>query len=339
MSIIKPSSGVDDRVKLAKVIPLNTPFTIGIYPSNICNFKCIYCVQSLNKNILRDKYNFKKELMNMETFKKIIDQIKKFPSTPKLMTFMGQGEPLINYNLSEMIKIAKESKIASRVDVVTNASLLTHQKSEELIKSGLDVLRISLQGLTSEKYKNISNVNISFDELLANISYFYEISRNKCKLYVKIMNASLDKGQEELFYKTFDLITDRMYIEQIKPVYDGIDYNNFDFSLETDRRGIKHEKRYVCPQPFFTLSIWPNGDVIPCSAIHKVCYLGNVNSNELINMWNSRDLKNFQIMHLKKLRYTHPQCKLCCAPDDCAHPEDDIEKEAKKLSNNKYYVQ
>ena len=43
----KPFSGVDDRVKLAEVIPLETPFTLNIFPSNICNFKCKYCEHSL----------------------------------------------------------------------------------------------------------------------------------------------------------------------------------------------------------------------------------------------------------------------------------------------------
>ena len=52
MSVIKPFTGVDDRLKLSQVIPLDTPFTLNIYPSNACNFKCIYCVQSLDKKLL-----------------------------------------------------------------------------------------------------------------------------------------------------------------------------------------------------------------------------------------------------------------------------------------------
>ena len=333
MSVIKPFTGVDNRVKLSTILPLDTPFTLNIYPSNACNFKCIYCVQSLDKKILDDKYRFKREIMDLEVYKKIVAQAKMFPRKVKLVSFMGQGEPLLNRNLPEMIRLTKEYNIAERVDIVSNGSLLTHQLSDRLIDAGLDVMRISIQGINSEKYKSVSQVDLDFEAFIGNIKYFFEKSRNRCKLYVKIMDASLDRGEDELFYKIFDKITDRMYIEQIKPVYDGVDYENFEISLATDRRGIEHEKRYVCPQPFYVLSIWPNGDVIPCSAIHKVSCLGNVNTDTLLNMWNSRKLISFQTMQLKKQRMKHPQCGVCCAPDDCAHPEDVLDDDAEELLN------
>jgi len=336
MSEIKPFSGVGDRVILSNAIPLDTPFTIGVSPSNACNFKCNYCVQSLDNIILKEKYEFKKEIMKYDTFEKILLQLKQFPKKIKLLTFMGQGEPLLNKELPKMIKIAKCLDVAERIDVVTNASLLIPSKSIELIESGLNVLRISLQGITSKKYKDISNIDLDFAELVNNIKYFDNISKGKCKVYVKIMNVSLIKNEEKDFYDIFNNITDRMFIEQIKPVYDGVDYNNFEYSLSTDRRGLEHEKRYVCSQPFFTLSIWPNGEVIPCSAIHKVCSLGNVNESSLLNMWNSKKLKNFQIMQLKKLRHNHPQCKVCVAPDDCLHPEDVLDLKSKDLLNEKF---
>jgi GTP 3',8-cyclase len=331
MSEIKPFTGVSDRSKLSRVVPLDTPFTLNIYPSNACNFKCIYCVQSLKQEILTSKYNFKRETMTLDTFKRIVSQSEIFPHKLKLMSFMGQGEPLLNPHLAEMVRETKKAGVAERVDIVTNGSLLTQQKSDELIDAGLDVLRISLQGIDAQKYASVSQVNICYEEFISNIAYFYGKSRNRCKLYVKIMDVCLEQGQEGLFYHHFDQITDRMFIEQIKPVYDGVDYGEFDISLTTDRRGLKHEKRLVCPQPFYTLSIWPDGEVIPCSAIHKVNSLGNVNSGCLTHMWNSESLRIFQLMQLKKLRTMHSQCGVCCAPDDCAHPEDVLDAHAERL--------
>jgi len=331
MSEILPFTGFNDRLRLFQVIPLDTPFTLNIYPSNACNFKCIYCVQSLDQNTLSSKYNFKRDTMELATFEQIVTQAKSFPKKLKLLSFMGQGEPLLNPNLAAMVRTAKHANIAERIDIVTNASLLTRQKSDELIDAGLDVLRISLQGINSEKYQSISQVDLNFEELVANIGYFYRKSRNICKLYVKIMDTALVVGENKIYYKIFDDISDRMFIEQIKPVYDGVDYSKFEVSLITDRRGLQHEKRHVCPQPFYTLSIWPNGDVIPCSAIHKVNCLGNVNSGNLLDMWNSRTLGAFRVMQLKKLRHEHHQCGVCCAPDDCAHPEDVLDADADNL--------
>lgn len=331
MSAIKPFTGVDDRLKLSQAIPVDTPFTLNICPSNCCNFKCLYCVQSLDQETLSRKYDFKRDIMSLDSFRKIVIQAKMFVRKNKLISFMGQGEPLLNPNLTKMVRITKDANITDRVDIITNASLLTHQKSDELIEAGLDVLRISIQGMTPEKYKSVSQVDIDHKRFISNIEYFYKKSRNKCNLYVKVMDASLDKGQRGLFYKTFDKITDRMFIEEIKPVYDGVDYERFKISLRTDRRGLEHEKRHVCPQPFYVLTVWPNGDVVPCSAIHKVSCLGNVNTENLLNMWNSERLRAFQIMQLKKLRNKHKQCGVCCAPDDCAHPEDVLDEDAESL--------
>lgn len=331
MAIIKPFTGVSDRTPLSQVLPLEAPFTLNIYPSNACNFRCIYCVQSLTPEVLAGKYGFNREIMSLDLFGKIVHQATRFPRRVKLMSFIGQGEPLVNPDLPIMVRMVKESAITERVDIVTNASLLTCQKSDELIDAGLDALRISLQGISSDKYLSISKIQLDFDKIVSNIKYFFERSRDKCKLYIKVMDSSLDKGEDDLFYQLFDKISDRMFIEQIKPVYDGVDYDQFEITTNTDRRGLLHENRAVCPQPFYALSIWPNGDVIPCSAIHKVSSLGNVNAGDLLEMWNSKTLRDFQIFQLKKLRSGHSQCGVCCAPDDCAHPEDVLDPDAARL--------
>jgi radical SAM protein with 4Fe4S-binding SPASM domain len=322
MSEIKPSSGVNDRVKLADVLPLKTPFTLNIFPTNICNFKCNYCAQSLGSKWLYKEYNFKKETMSYDILKLVMEQAKYFDNKFKLVSMMGHGEPLVNPRLPEMINLVKQADIAERIDIITNASLLTKQKSRELIDAGLDVIRISLQGITSEKYKSISKIKLNYDEFIDNISYFYTLSRNKCKVFVKVLDVSLDYGEEEQFYKKFDKITDRMFVEKVKPVYDGVAYKENVEEVRTDRYGNIHEKRYVCPQPLYMLSIWPSGDVAPCDAIYKANYLGNVKDSILIDMWNSISLKNFRIMQLKKLRLQHAECKRCCAPDDVSHIED-----------------
>jgi cyclic pyranopterin phosphate synthase len=324
MSIIKPFTGVDDRVQLADAVPLPAPYVLNIFPSNACNFRCAYCVQSMNTPELKRKYEFKRDLMTSNTFARTMSQAKEFGKL-KLVSFTGQGEPLLHKNIAEMVKIVKLYSIAGRVDIVTNGVLLTCKKSGALIDAGLDVLRISFQGITTEKYYSIARAEIDFENLVDNIGYFYSASRGKCKVYAKIPDISLDPGEEEKFYKMFDGITDRMYVEKIMPVYDGVDYSRWNMSLDTDRRGVRHERRKVCPFPFYQLDVWPNGDVVPCPAIHKVGGLGNVNEKHLTEIWESDELREFRMMHLRGERMSHEQCGVCCGPDDCAHPEDTLD--------------
>lgn len=332
MSEIKPFTGVDDRVILAEAIPLKTPFTLNIFPTNICNFKCKYCAQSLGHNQLKKNYNISFNNMTIKMIKEISSQAKEFPDPFKLVSFMGHGEPLLNPHLPEMVNIIKESGIAKRIDIITNGSLLTRERGQQLISSGIDVIRISLQGINSKSYKRIAGVDINFDEFLGNLKYLYD-NKKQAKIYVKTMDVSLEEDQKEIFYNTFTNISDRMFIDKVKPVYDLVRYDNTACDLSFDRYGERHDKRYICPQPFYMLSIWPDGSVYPCDALYKACSLGNVKSDTLFEMWNSLSLKHFRIKQLKLERFLHYSCKRCCAPDDVIHKEDVLDNFAEILLN------
>lgn len=327
-SEIKPIYGMD-RVKLAEAIPLSAPFSMFVFPTTYCNFKCIYCGYSLGYSKMKEKYDFVPENMSIDTYKKIIEQIKMFPKKLKMLSLTGQGEPLINKELPLMVKLAKEADVAERIEIITNGSLLTKEMADGLIDAGLDTLRISLQGLSSDKYNEISKADINFEEFMNNIKYFYKNRRNT-KLFVKIMDVSLKAGQEEEFYKLFGECSDRMYIEKMLPAYEGVDVTK-DMNVDYDRYGRKHEKRKVCPLPFFMLGVFPNGDVEPCDTIYKPIIIGNINTDNLVDIWNSEKLRDFRKMQLEGKRCSNNKCSVCCAPDDVSHPEDILDEAAEEL--------
>lgn len=327
---IKPICGLE-RVKLSDVVPLDTPFTVFVFPTTFCNFKCNYCGHSLGIDKMNEKYNFQPENMSLDTYKEIINQMKAFPKKIKMLSLTGHGEPLLNKNLPQMIKIAKEANIAERIEIITNASLLTNEIAKTLIDAGLDTMRISLQGLSSDKYNQVCSYNLDFNKFISNIRYFYE-NKKQCNLYVKVMDIALEEGEEEKFYSLFSDISDRMYIEQCRPVYDGVKYSD-KVEVVADRYGRSHEKREVCPLPFFMLGIFPNGDVEPCDTIYKPVILGNIHENNLINMWNGEKLKEFQLLQLKKKRCNNNRCAVCCAPDDVSHPEDNLDDAVDEIIN------
>lgn len=330
MSQIKPIYGTE-RVKLSNAIPLTTPFSIFVFPTTYCNFKCIYCGHSLGHQKMKEMYDFVPQNMTMDTYKKVIDQMKEFPARFKMLSLTGQGEPLINKNLPLMVKMAREAKVAERIEFITNASLLTHEMSDALIDAGLDTMRISLQGLNAEKYKEICGADIDFELFLENIRYFYSHKKDT-NLYVKIMDVSLEEGEEEKFYELFGNCTDRMYVEKMLPAYEGVDITK-DMSVEYDRYGRKHEKRKVCPLPFYMLGVFPDGDVEPCDTIYKPIVIGNVHEESLYDIWNGKKLRDFWKIQLSGERHCNARCSTCCAPDDVSHPEDILDQDAGELLN------
>ncbi len=327
-SEIKPSCGTTRR-KLSEAIPLDTPFSIYVYPTNSCNFRCSYCAHSMSNEELKRKYEFTKDTMKLDTYRKVISQASEFPQKVKVLSLTGVGEPLLNKNIAEMIKIAKESGAFDKIEFISNGSLLTPELSDALIDNGLDCLRISLQGLTSEKYKEVCGATVDFDQFMEQLRYFYKKS-GKTQLFVKILDISLEAGDEEKFYSLFSDCSDRMFIEKVQPTYDGVELTNNLLSIE-DRYGKVIEKRKVCPLPFFMLGIFPNGDVQPCDNLYRPVILGNVNSDSIVDMWHSEKLRDFWKLQLRGERKDHPKCSLCCAPDDVVQPLDVLDRDTDTL--------
>jgi len=329
MAEITPISGFNDRVKLADVLPLSTPFTLNVFPTNLCNFRCVYCAQSRGYEFLLSRYGMEKDTMTSETMEKIVEQCLEFEGRLKLLSFMGHGEPLINPKLPDMIRQADSAGIASRIEVITNCSLLTHTLSDELIKAGLTNIRISLQGVNADTYKKICGKKINYDAFLEEIRYYFT-HKKMGGVFVKVMDIALADGEEQIFFNQFDGISDRMYIEQVKPVYQGVDIGR-DADTGIDRYGVHHTHRWVCPLPFFSLSVWPNGDVTPCDAIYKPVILGNVHTHTLLDIWNGEKRRNFLREQLAFRKNQLKGCKDCCAPDDVSHPLDVLDEDAERL--------
>lgn len=320
---IKPGSG-QEREVLAKVVPLNTPFTLNIVTSTVCNFKCTYCVHSVT-NDEKEKLGFQHNLMNWNTFTKIADQIKEFSEPLKAIFLYGVGEPLCNPKLADMVRYLKNVDVRPNVGFITNGALLNKKNILDLVDAGIDTIRISIQGMTEEKYYETCGIKINYEEFLDNIKFLYE-NKKQCNVYVKIIDIALSEGEEKLFYDTFRDISDRMFIEKCMPIFEGVDYSKMIIEKRlADRYGNIHNGRAVCPQTFYTLSVMPDGEVRPCDNLKSAIYLGNINDTTLKKIWHGKELKEFWKMQLDKKRFTNNVCSKCCAPDDVSQKNDELD--------------
>ena len=332
---IKPIADLD-RVRLADVVPLDTPFALYLFHTNLCNFKCSYCAHSLGQEGMKREYGFVPELMPMEVFERTVEQMKAFPRQFKFVSFTGQGEPLTNKRLPELVARMREARVAEATEVITNGALLTREMSSALIGAGLDRIKISIQGVSSKAYHDVTGVKVDFDKFLDQVRFLYE-RKGKMQLFVKVMDTSLEPGEDQKFYQMFGDITDRMYIESCRPVYPGVEYQQKGEEVPMDRFGRQHEKRQACPLCFFHMAIWPNGDVVPCDTILKPIVLGNVKSGRLHEMWNGPEHREFCAMQLRGERMSaNSQCARCIAPDDVCHPEDALDADAQRLLATHY---
>ncbi len=138
---------------------------VYIEPTNGCNLRCVTCVRNVWDEPLG--------LMESRTFARVIEGLRDF-SPPPMVFFGGFGEPLSHPDIIDMVHQAKA--IGSRVELITNGTLLTPDTSKGLISAGLDMLWISLDGASPESYSDV-RLGATLPEVLANMTSF----RHACR--------------------------------------------------------------------------------------------------------------------------------------------------------------
>jgi len=321
------------RTVLAEVLPLDTPILVQIFPIYACNFTCKYCVFSIPRN--KRSFISDKIVMDFDLFKKCIDELAVFPSKAKTLRFVGMGEPLLHKKIAAMVKYAVLKDVANKVEILTNGSLLTPKLSDALISADLSRLVISIQGTTAKKYQEISKVNIDFEKFVKNIKYFFDY-KDKTKVHIKIVDIALDdKNDEKRFYEIFEDVCDTIGIEHASPIFPGVKYNRVLKDSSFTQFGLKVSEIQVCPQPFFTLQINPDGKVVPCYSVTYPAIMGDCNKQSLSEIWNG---KKYQQFRRKMLDGAKNVCKLCANCKIIKHrlfPEDILDNDAERLK--KFY--
>jgi radical SAM protein with 4Fe4S-binding SPASM domain len=298
-----------NRTKLETVIPLDTPFVVFVDPSDACNFKCRFCPTSDRE--LMKKVGRPWKQMPLELFKKIADDMTKFPKKIEVLRLYKDGEPLINKDFPAMIKYAKEIKASNRIDTTTNASLLTKKKAEEIVKAGLDRINISIYGIKSEHYSAFSGVKLEFKQILENVRNFYEI-REQCEMLVKINGDQLTEEEKNVFLEYFGDYTDKIYIEHTMSCWPEFNLRGVDVNPKVGIYGQQIKEVEVCPYPFYSIAINSDGVVSVCFLDWgRKLGLGNIREESLKDVWNGRAMRQYRKMFLEGERKNHPVCGTC----------------------------
>ncbi len=146
--------------------PVTQLSKVYIEPTNACNLGCRTCMRNVWDEPLGQ--------MSNETFSRIITGLKVF-SPPPANFFGGFGEPLAHPAIPEMVAQAKT--LGGSVELITNGTLLTKERSHQLIEAGLDGLWVSLDGARSESYADV-RLGAALPEVISNLSTF----RDACPL-------------------------------------------------------------------------------------------------------------------------------------------------------------
>src|SRR3989344_2380106 len=222
-AVFKPRAKITGRQPLGDLAPLTTPIVVIIDPSSACNFRCAFCPTGDHRLIHLTK-RFQ-GFLDFEIYKKCIDDLGAFGQNIHTLKLYKDGEPMLNPNFVEMVGYARSKAYIGKIMVTTNGSRLSRELSQRLVKSGLSIIHVSLEGMSAEKYRDFAKVNFDFDALVEQIAYLYSI-RGECEVSVKIPYENLAEGEEDRFLKIFGGICDSYFIESISPVWPDFDVTN-----------------------------------------------------------------------------------------------------------------
>ena len=133
------------------------------------------------------------------------------------------GEPTLNPRLPEMIKLARDSERIEWIDFATNGSRFNSDNLERFVRSGVNRINISLEGLNTEAYLKNAKIKLDFDLFVQNLRELYferEKMRNSLKIVpeilVKIPQQLLESADQEREFKSlFNPIADIIFVENL----------------------------------------------------------------------------------------------------------------------------
>jgi radical SAM protein with 4Fe4S-binding SPASM domain len=272
------------------------PIHLDLELNTMCNLKCKMCFHSFDPP--------KPTEMDFFLFKKAVDEGAAKGACSVKLQF--RGEPLVSKNLAKAIRYAKNKGILETI-INTNGTLLTQEKSVELIEAGLDKIIFSIDGCTKEVYEKI-RLGGNFETVVDNIKKMQELKRaagkNKPVIQIQMCLTKLNKHQAKDFTKFGKSI--------------GVE--NCSVTEEQDWGMTKEDTTvlndFACEQLWQRLFVLANGDIMPCcqsvkEGKHEIETLGNLRDITLEEIWKGKRMNELRELHRTGCSHKVKMCRFC----------------------------
>jgi MoaA/NifB/PqqE/SkfB family radical SAM enzyme len=138
---------------------------VYVEPTDHCNLDCVTC--------FRNAWQAAMGRMSTDTFQRILDGLREFEPAPTVY-FGGIGEPLFHPRTAEWVAQAKT--LGARTELITNGTLLSEKRSQQLIDAGLDLLWVSIDGASPESYADV-RLGAELPGVLENLARFRQMRK------------------------------------------------------------------------------------------------------------------------------------------------------------------
>ena len=269
---------------------LEFPRRLEIELVSDCNLKCTYCP----RHYLNELIGY----MNIDLFKKIIDEAAEYPET--ILVLHRRGESMLHPNFNYMLNyVAGKFK---EIQMATNCTLLNANKYEAIV-NGLDFISFSID---SPVNFNKTRLPAKYKSVETKINNFLQFNKGRVKTQVSMVRTkdTLDSECKE-FENIWKDKVDRVRIYEEHST-DG------EFGSLSDPR----KNRKPCVMPIYEMLIYDNGVVARCNHDWDSDGMGDVTKNSLQDIWINRKYLELREQHLSQ-KIIDPVCSKC----DSWYPE------------------
>ncbi|WP_319762398.1 radical SAM protein [Maridesulfovibrio sp.] len=268
---------------------MNFPKRITLEFTNFCNLRCVFCP----RRYMEKETGF----MDVELARKLISEISLH--APVVIVPFFRGESLTHPHWDTLFEMLHEHGL-DKIQMATNASLLTEEKAKHILSLGVETLSFSMDTLNPELYRKLRGCD--YDVSLNNVLRLLELRKAvKGKKHIKTVQVSAVKTVDNA-HEIDDFISfwsDKVDRVRIYPEHstDGCP-GSLPSRKDVDRK--------PCNKVYEDMVIYWNGDIGLCNhdwtRLVTGQHIGSVKEKSIQEVWQSPAYK--------AIREAHESCDL-----------------------------
>ncbi len=280
------------------------PYYYIIDICNVCNLRCPLCPTG-NTTIAR-----KQAMLSTKQYQEFFEKIREYAL---VVSFYNHGEPMLNPDVFSIIEHTHRNRVGTNIS--SNFNWPQPVSINDFIRSGLDYVTVSLDGVTQETYQQY-RVRGDVAEVFDNMKRLVSVKRAlKSRTPFVEWQFIVFKHNEHEMDEARKLAAD-IGVDLLRFVSPGVPPEDMhDSQLEEKWMPINplywerhpklvEDRGYVFDRACFylyrSMFIYPGGGVTPCCFAHDDRRdFGNLYTNSVSEIWNNKTYRSARLLFSK----------------------------------------